>query len=180
MKRLLLVVAIVLISGPLSALFAKAWPASARAAFADQFAADMCAHPGTCPADAKAAAPMPANDGVTPTSWAQTLLAQLGDVATDADVRAIVAWERAEGGHWHNAARYNPLNTTQPWGGSWSMNSVGVQAYRSWADGFAATVRTLTNGRYGGILAALRAAACAPCVAAAVGASPWGTGRFAV
>jgi hypothetical protein len=33
---------------------------------------------------------------------------------TPANVKAMVGWQRAEGGHWHNDARYNPLNTTQP------------------------------------------------------------------
>lgn len=116
----------------------------------------------------------------TPTSWAQALLGDLGDAATAADVQAITAWERAEGGHWSNSARFNPLNTTEREPGSWPMNPVGVQAYPNWAEGFAATLATLRNGRYGGILAALAAGNCAPCVADAVGASPWGTGRFEV
>jgi hypothetical protein len=119
-------------------------------------------------------------DSTTPTTWAQALLGALGDPATSENVRAITSWERAEGGHWSNSARFNPLNTTQKEPGSAAMNSVGVQAYTSWDQGLAATVATLRNGRYGGILAALAAANCAPCVAAAVGASPWGTGRFAV
>ena len=117
-------------------------------------------------------------DSVTPTSWAQALLGELGAPATPENVRAIVAWERAEGGHWSNSARFNPLNTTQVEAGATPMNSVGVQAYSSWDEGLTATVTTLQNGRYGGVLAALRAGNCAPCVAAAVGASPWGTGAF--
>lgn len=117
---------------------------------------------------------------VTPASWAQALLGGLGIAATTENVRAIVAWERAEGGHWSNSARFNPLNTTQQMPSSQSMNSVGVQAYTSWSQGIAATVQTLRNGRYEGVLVALRQGQCAPCVASAVGASPWGTGRFAV
>jgi hypothetical protein len=139
-------------------------------------------HPATPPA-AAASAPVsieaPAGS-VTPASWAQTLLAALGDGITPENLRAITSWERAEGGHWANAARFNPLNTTQTMPGSRAMNSVGVQAYTSWGQGLTATVTTLRNGRYGSILGALRAGDCAACVAAAVGASPWGTGRFAV
>ncbi len=116
---------------------------------------------------------------VTPTSWALALLSSLGDQATPENVRAVTAWERAEGGHWRNPAAHNPLNTTQPAPGSWPINGAGVQGYPTWNEGLGATVATLDHGRYGGILAALRAANCAPCVADAVGASPWGTGRFA-
>lgn len=115
---------------------------------------------------------------VTPASWAQALLGSLGDQATAENVRAVTAWERAEGGHWSNAAAHNPLNTTQPEPGSWPVNGVGVQAYPSWNEGLAATVATLQNGRYGAVLSALRVGDCAPCVAGAVGASPWGTGVF--
>jgi len=118
------------------------------------------------------------DDSVTPTSWALALLSSLGDQATPENVRAVTAWERAEGGHWLNAAAHNPLNTTQPAPGSWAINGVGVQGYPTWNEGLGATVTTLDNGRYGNVLAALRAGSCAPCVAAAVGASPWGTGTF--
>jgi hypothetical protein len=117
---------------------------------------------------------------VTPASWAQALLALLGDPVSAENVRALVGWERAEGGHWGNSAHYNPLNTTQREPGSSSMNSVGVQAFSSWDQGLTATRTTLLNGRYGGILAALAAGSCATCVASAVGASPWGTGWFPV
>jgi hypothetical protein len=117
---------------------------------------------------------------LTPASWADALMGALGDPDSSENVRAVMAWERAEGGHWRNAAAYNPLNTTQPEPGSHSMNSVGVQAFTSWSQGLAATVTTLRNGRYGGILSALQAGNCAPCVATAVAASPWGTGRFPV
>lgn len=117
---------------------------------------------------------------LTPATWADALLATLGDPVSTENERAVTAWERAEGGHWGNTAAYNPLNTTQPEPGSRPMNSVGVQAYTSWAQGMQATVATLRNGRYGGILSALQAGNCAPCVAVAVGNSPWGTGRFPV
>jgi hypothetical protein len=57
---------------------------------------------------------------------------------------------------------------------------VGVKAYTSWAQGLRATVITLGNGLYGGILAALRSGNDANAVAGAVAASPWGTGSFSV
>ena len=99
---------------------------------------------------------------------------------TSANVRAIVSWEMAEGGHWYNGARYNPLDTTMPEPGATSMNWVGVKAYMSWAQGFTATVATLFNGNYAGIIAALRRGNDAQAVADAVAASPWGTQPFTV
>ena len=114
----------------------------------------------------------------TQLTWAKALLEQLHMPLTTQNTAAITAWEMAEGGHWHNSAHYNPLNTTMPEPGATSMNSVGVKAYTSWAQGFTATLATLHNGYYGGILAALRAGDNAIAVADAVAASPWGTGNF--
>src|SRR4051812_28469417 len=88
--------------------------------------------------------------GFTARTWAVALLERLGFEATDANVRAIVSWEQAEGGHWQNTATYNPLNTTQDAAGATSMNSVGVKAYTSWDQGLDATAQTLRNGYYTG------------------------------
>ena len=114
----------------------------------------------------------------TPTSWARTLLRADGLPRTPCNVGAITAWEAAEGGHWHNSARYNPLDTTQQEPGSAPMNSVGVQAYTSWQEGLQATVTTLNNGNYGAIISALQNGTSAGQVAGAVASSPWGTGGF--
>jgi peptidoglycan hydrolase CwlO-like protein len=122
--------------------------------------------------------PVPLSNSYTPLTWAKALLEQLGMPLTSSNVAAVTAWELAEGGHWHNTAHYNPLDTTMPEPGATSMNSVGVKAYVSWAQGFTATIATLRNGYYGQILAALRAGDNAYAVADAVAASPWGTGNF--
>jgi hypothetical protein len=114
----------------------------------------------------------------TPTDFAHALLNALPEPVTSSNVSAIVAWEAAEGGHWHNSAKFNPLNTTLPLDGSSSINSVGVQAYSSWNVGVTATVDTLHNGNYPGILSALHAGTSAVNVANAVAASPWGTAPF--
>lgn len=121
---------------------------------------------------------IPAGSSYTAASWAAALLTAGGWPRTSCNVGAITAWERAEGGHWANSARFNPLNTTQPEPGSWSMNSASVQAYPSWRSGFAATLATLGNGRYGPVLSALSAGTSARAVADAVAASPWGTAWF--
>jgi len=72
------------------------------------------------------------------------------------------------------------LNTTQSMRGATIFNSVGVKAYKSWLQGLEASVITINNGLYGGILAALRTGNDGQAVAAAVAASPWGTGLFDV
>ena len=118
---------------------------------------------------------------MTPETWSEQLIGYLdrlygaGIPLTSSNEQAIVAWENAEGGHWHNTATYNPLNTTQPMPGSTPMNSVGVQAYGSWDQGLQATAKTLENGQYGGILQQLKQGNSATAVDQAVVASPWGT-----
>lgn len=114
----------------------------------------------------------------TPQSWASTLLRRCGFPATADNIKAIVAWEMAEGGNWANTALYNPLNTTMSEPGATSIDSVGVKAYTSWDEGFDATTATLFNGSYSGIISALKAGNNAQAVADAVGASPWGTSPF--
>ena len=121
---------------------------------------------------------MKAGGKVTQITWAQVFLKRLGMPMTADNVAAVVAWEMAEGGHWYNTAYYNPLNTTQSMPGATIFNSVGVKAYKSWAQGLEASVITINNGFYGGILAALRRGNDAQAVADAVAASPWGTGSF--
>lgn len=123
---------------------------------------------------------MKAGGKVTQVTWAQAFLKSLNMKLTPDNLAAIVAWEMAEGGHWYNTAYYNPLNTSQPMPGARTFNSHGVKIYRSWSQGLRATVITINNGYYGGILAALRAGNDGQAVASAVAASPWGTGPFTV
>ena len=121
---------------------------------------------------------MARNGQFTQFTWAQALLVAMRLPVTADNVAAVTAWEMAEGGHWYNTAYYNPLNTTQSMPGATVFNSVGVKAYTSWRQGLEATVKTLKNGYYGAIIEALRRGNDASAVAAAVGASPWGTGDF--
>ncbi len=152
---------------------AAARAAAARAAAARAAAAAAQAAGSSLPLG-------PTAGDYSPQTWAQAFLRNARLPVTASNVRAIVSWEAAEGGHWVNGAHFNPLNTTMPEPGATSMNSVGVKAYTSWAQGFTATVATLYNGNYPGIIAALRAGTDAQAVANAVGASPWGTLPFIV
>jgi peptidoglycan hydrolase CwlO-like protein len=125
-----------------------------------------------------AALAMAKNGQFTQLTWAKALLVAMRFPVTADNVAAIAAWEMAEGGHWYNTAYFNPLNTTQSMPGATVFNSVGVKAYTSWKQGLEATVITMKNGYYDAIIAALRRGNDASAVAAAVGASPWGTGDF--
>lgn len=107
-------------------------------------------------------------------TWAVKLLQGLGYQPTRGAVRGLVGWAHAEGGNWNNDASFNPLNTTLNAPGARSINGVGVKAYRSWDEGLGATIKTLKNGHYGGILQALKTGD-AGALANAVGNSPWGT-----
>lgn len=112
----------------------------------------------------------------TPKWFAIKVLEQLGVPLTHQNVKAFVAWEAAEGGHWNNSAHFNPLNTTQAMPGYSETGSQGnIGSYTSWQQGIDATVKTLENGRYTDIIAALNDGHDAHAVVTAVVNSPWGT-----
>lgn len=117
----------------------------------------------------------PGSSDYTPETWAITLLTRMGYPATGINLRVVEDWEAAEGGHWRNTARFNPLNTTQQEPGSSAINSVGVQAYTSWGQGFQATITTLKYSAYSDILRQLAINNCESCIINAIVSSPWGT-----
>jgi hypothetical protein len=115
---------------------------------------------------------------VTPADFAKALLSRLGLPVTDNNVAALVAFQAQEGGHMHNAAAFNPMNTTWKMPGSslgsGLSKSIGVQAYSNWDQGIEATAKTLSNGLYSDIISALRRSAPPDETLRAVGASKWG------
>jgi hypothetical protein len=145
------------------------------------FATALARAAGTAPAAATAttaAAGVPESSGslnragVDPVGWARDFLTKVGMPITSENVRAIAAWEQAEG----TKAHFNPLATTQGgFAGETRFNSVGVKNYATYQDGIDANAHALMNGRYGNILDALRAGNDAMAVARAIASSPWGT-----
>jgi hypothetical protein len=111
---------------------------------------------------------------MTPIDFATQLLTLLSKPVTPNNTQALVAAQCIEGGWMHNAALFNPLNTTLRAPGSTSITSVGVQAYTSLEQGLQATADTLTNGLYTGILDALAADADPDVTLRAMAVSPWG------
>lgn len=108
--------------------------------------------------------------------FAVRVLHGIGAPITKQNVRAMVGWSKAEGGHFNNKARYNPLNTTQPMAGAGNTGSQGnIKVYKSWDQGIQATVKTIKNGHYGPIISALHRGSSAEAVAVAIGHTPWGT-----
>ena len=112
---------------------------------------------------------------VTPTTFATALLSYLGLPTNQANIDAVVSWERAEGGNWNNTAAYNPLNTTLQMPGSSSQNKAGVQAYTSWDQGLAATAQTLEQTNMTPIRQALATGGGCQGLADALSQAPWGT-----
>lgn len=104
------------------------------------------------------------------------LLRQGGYPVTPANLQALAAWQKAEGGWTNNRAAFNPLNTTH---GSYpAMNSVGVRIYPNLQTGVKATLDTLNLPYYRGIRSLLKSGN--PNIdqfAQAVYTSPWGTKR---
>lgn len=88
-------------------------------------------------------------------SFATAVLTGLGAPVTQSNIQFIERWITREGGGGAN----NPLNTTQQMNGSTVLagNSAGVQNYSNLDVGVQATVKTLLNGFYPNIVAALKA-----------------------
>lgn len=98
--------------------------------------------------------------------------------------RALVSWMHAETGEHPGycngllgeGARYNPLNTTLPWPLATDYNNVGVKNYPTARAGIAATVATLKESQYAGIVQLLALPlASAKSINRAIDASPWGS-----
>ncbi len=126
-----------------------------------------------------ARAAIPAGPASTPAGWARALLAADGLPQTSCNFNAVTAWERAEGGGFGNQASFNPLNVNPGPGAGWPGHpAIGAWAFPDAATGLRYTVRTLGNGSYGGVLAALRAGNSAQAVCDAIMASPWAASHY--
>lgn len=89
--------------------------------------------------------------------WRVAYLRALGAKPTQPAMDFLAKWQPWEGGHTQNAASFNYLNTTQKMPGSTPINDVGVQAYRSLAQGAQAFAKTLLGmPEYGGLVSFLR------------------------
>lgn len=93
-----------------------------------------------------------------PPQWRQRVLAGINGHGWDTGsfypegLRLLAAWAQAEGG----TAKWNPLNTTYTLRSSTPYNTAGVQNYFRPTEGCCATVLTLVNGNYNGILGDLQ------------------------
>jgi murein DD-endopeptidase MepM/ murein hydrolase activator NlpD len=85
--------------------------------------------------------------------WRRQLLRHIGAPSTPQNLKFLSGWQRWEGGHTNNSARFNWLNTTH--GAGSSINSVGVKAFGDFKSGIRYTAETLQNGRYDDIVGGL-------------------------
>ena len=124
---------------------------------------------------------------VTPRTFAQALLGALELPVTYNNIAALIAWQAAEGGHWFNTAKYNPLNTTRELPGSVLWNPLwtdaqgvkhGVQSYQSWDQGLEATAKTLAQKNFTSIRVTLGRDADPATTLAEVKKTPWGTANL--
>ena len=108
-------------------------------------------------------------------NFASAVLQGIGAPVTPQNVSAFIGWSQAEGPIGGDAwQRNNPLNTTQGAPGARTVNSAGVKGYPDFQTGVRATIQTLKNGAYGGIVNAFRSNN-PHALAGAIGSSPWGT-----
>jgi hypothetical protein len=121
--------------------------------------------------------PIPAPGGAQPPStnsyleWAKAILTGLGYEDQPNSEIALVCWMVKEGGT--SGGSSNPLNTKQPGKGKQLAN--GVWAYDDNNAGLDATVKTLKNGYYNAIIAALKANRDYVTTCRYVDSSVWGT-----
>lgn len=89
--------------------------------------------------------------------WRKDLLTAIHAPITPKNLKLLAAWQRWEGGHTNNRAKYNWLNTTiDAPGAVESINSVGVKRFKSYQAGINALASTLLNGRYNNIVKGFR------------------------
>jgi hypothetical protein len=109
-------------------------------------------------------------------SWADAFLQVMGAPRCHANVVVTIAWQAQEG----TQANWNPLATTHRMDGSTDFNSVGVQNYRTLAQGLEATKETIQNGwstyGYGAVIRSMRDCADPLDTARAIAASSWCSG----
>jgi hypothetical protein len=119
---------------------------------------------------------------VTREEWARSFLKLAGWPESRKNLVALVAWQAAEGSPDNPPqAKWNPLNTTQPWAEATVFNSVGVRNYASKEDGLNATLRTINGSGHGyePIRRRLKRSANPRRTLDAVESSAWGTGGLA-
>lgn len=107
------------------------------------------------------------------TQWAKDFLTAGGYPTTEANIRAIKAWQQAEG----TTAAHNPLATTQSATGATDFNHIGVKNYTNYNQGIDATLHTVKQQNFKGISDALMAGNDPYAVGSAIANSNWGTGR---
>ena len=108
--------------------------------------------------------------------YAASVLKGIGAPVNPKNINTFIGWANAEGGT--NWQRNNPLNTSEGAGATSTFNSAGVRGYPTPQTGIQATVKTLKNGLYGGIIQGFRGSNPGA-VGRAVANSKWGTGALA-
>jgi hypothetical protein len=113
------------------------------------------------PADVQAVADaFQGSQSISYGEWASAFLQVMGAPACRPNLVVTIAWQAQEG----TQAAWNPLATTHRMDGSADFNSVGVQNYRTLAQGLQASKETIDNGwdvyGYGAIIRSMRD--CAP------------------
>ena len=126
--------------------------------------------PVSNPTTVKPAPDSPGATAKTSDPFLAQVLVGIGAPVTPTNLNLLKAWQTAEG----STSAYNPFNTTQRVAvpGVTNYNSTGVKNYPDPTTGVTATVSTLLNGKYGPVVAGLRAQSPDAFVAGLV-ASPW-------
>ena len=120
---------------------------------------------------------------MTPALFAEAVLSSLSLPVSENNVAALVAIQRQEGGHEHNSAAFNPLNTGYDIKAVGHSRSAGlkvksIKAYDSWDEGILATAKTIAQPNMKSIYQALASSSSPEETLAVFGASPWGWYKY--
>lgn len=136
-------------------------------------------HSGHAPAQDMASLPVSGTGLSTRAGWDRAFLREIPEPVTRCNFNAVLNWMTREGGGFGNQAENNPLNVNPGPGAPWpGYNAIGAWAFPDARTGLDYSVRTIENGNYGGILAALHAGNSAQAVCNAIMASPWAASRY--
>lgn len=112
-------------------------------------------------------------------AWSTSVLVKLNVPATPANREALIAWSKAEGGHFKNKAAHNLLNTNRPMKGSWKAIGLdSIQGYPTPEAGVEATVASINLPNFAGIRTALKRGSDTQGVINAAAAAPWAMSHY--
>lgn len=105
--------------------------------------------------------------------FAVAVLQGLNAPVTNGMIDFMVRWEASEGGAWHNAEKFNPLNVA-----AYDSNPTNPHSVMpNWATGIAATISVINQSNFSDLAAGIRSGDPSKALQALI-ASPWASSHY--